>query len=334
MLLPLALGRNMNARDHRHDCPQRKDRRRCHSTLMRGLVLGSILASANCFGQAITTAEALAEEQPADESSVGTESLSAVRTWHDRTGKFSIEAKLLDVNDDSVRLFVANDERTIEIPLEKLSIADREYCAMVLRQLMQGDVVNAIEAALPGTPPDQFKRGETAVLDAVDEYQTAVKSLIEEDLTSAEYQLKHRDLVQNFLRAVNGKKLRIHFAVRDVQRASANSVEIWLSNCSLAASGTPQSIALRLPPSKWRNMKRGSVVRIDGTINERAPRDLTSLDFQFGSSDRSRMIGGQFPFGLPLEHEVISTITVYVNDFRVLRDDEVAELKAAQKAEE
>lgn len=48
------------------------------------------------------------------------------RTWRDAAGKFSIDAVLIDVQGDSVRL-LKKDGATIQVPLAKLSEVDREY---------------------------------------------------------------------------------------------------------------------------------------------------------------------------------------------------------------
>lgn len=48
------------------------------------------------------------------------------RTWRDAAGKFSIEAKLVDVQADTVRLLKSTGD-TINVPLSKLSETDRAY---------------------------------------------------------------------------------------------------------------------------------------------------------------------------------------------------------------
>ncbi|MDX1924900.1 MAG: SHD1 domain-containing protein [Pirellulaceae bacterium] len=48
------------------------------------------------------------------------------RTWRDAAGKFSIDAKLIEVQADSVRLQKSNGD-TINVPLAKLSETDRAY---------------------------------------------------------------------------------------------------------------------------------------------------------------------------------------------------------------
>ena len=49
-----------------------------------------------------------------------------LRKWVDAAGKFSIDASMVDVVGDSVRL-LKQDGATIQVPLVKLSDADREY---------------------------------------------------------------------------------------------------------------------------------------------------------------------------------------------------------------
>ena len=49
-----------------------------------------------------------------------------LRQWSDRTGQFSVQARLVEQDRDSVTLVTA-DEQRIEVPLEKLCDADRAY---------------------------------------------------------------------------------------------------------------------------------------------------------------------------------------------------------------
>jgi hypothetical protein len=51
---------------------------------------------------------------------------AAPRKWTDDTGRYSVEAELVDVKDGKVVLRKA-DGTTVEVPLDKLSAADREY---------------------------------------------------------------------------------------------------------------------------------------------------------------------------------------------------------------
>ena len=54
-----------------------------------------------------------------------------VRTWTDATGEFSIEAKLADLNGGKVTLLLTNGD-SVEVPLDKLAPADREFVRDVL----------------------------------------------------------------------------------------------------------------------------------------------------------------------------------------------------------
>ena len=53
---------------------------------------------------------------------------SALRTWTDATGKFSVEAELLDYRKGMVTL-LTKDQRAIRLQLSKLSKADQRYVA-------------------------------------------------------------------------------------------------------------------------------------------------------------------------------------------------------------
>lgn len=51
---------------------------------------------------------------------------NAIRTWRDASGKFTIEAKLIDANNSEVKLEKA-DGQQITVPRAKLSVEDQEY---------------------------------------------------------------------------------------------------------------------------------------------------------------------------------------------------------------
>ena len=55
-----------------------------------------------------------------------------VRTWTDSTGKYTVEAELLDVDNGKVRL-KKNDGSVVTVPLVKMSAGDRAF----LQQRMQ-----------------------------------------------------------------------------------------------------------------------------------------------------------------------------------------------------
>lgn len=57
---------------------------------------------------------------------------SRLRTWTDRTGKFSVEARFDGVKDDQVGLVASNGKR-IEVPLERLSEDDVRYVNELLK---------------------------------------------------------------------------------------------------------------------------------------------------------------------------------------------------------
>jgi len=50
----------------------------------------------------------------------------AYRTWTDNTGNYHTQAQLVDVSGDAVRLLKSNG-RTCRVPLDRLSVADRQY---------------------------------------------------------------------------------------------------------------------------------------------------------------------------------------------------------------
>ncbi|MEZ6090694.1 MAG: SHD1 domain-containing protein [Pirellulaceae bacterium] len=57
-----------------------------------------------------------------------------VRTWTSESGRFSVQAQLLDVAAESIRLKRADDGRTIDVPISAISSADRQYLQSFLQQ--------------------------------------------------------------------------------------------------------------------------------------------------------------------------------------------------------
>ncbi len=62
-----------------------------------------------------------------------TGSAAWARKWSDNTGKFSVEAEFVAVEDGKVRLKKAND-KIITVPIARLSGADRRYLASLNKQ--------------------------------------------------------------------------------------------------------------------------------------------------------------------------------------------------------
>lgn len=50
-----------------------------------------------------------------------------VRTWRDATGKFSVEATLVEFDGENVKLKKTSDNRVVTMPVEKLSSSDQRY---------------------------------------------------------------------------------------------------------------------------------------------------------------------------------------------------------------
>ena len=61
-------------------------------------------------------------------------SVASARTWTDSTGKHTVEAEFVDLKDGKVRL-KKEDGRTITIPIERLSEADRAYVKSQIKQV-------------------------------------------------------------------------------------------------------------------------------------------------------------------------------------------------------
>jgi outer membrane protein assembly factor BamB len=66
-------------------------------------------------------------------SSLGhSQTVTEIRTWRDSTGKYTVEAKFLEINLDRIKL-ERRDGKVIEIPLSKLSRADRKLAQQAAR---------------------------------------------------------------------------------------------------------------------------------------------------------------------------------------------------------
>ena len=76
--------------------------------------------------------EPAAVEPPPENEESAPQHTRPVRTWADATGKHEIEASLVSVNGDTVRLR-KTDGTIAEVPLERLSPDDREYIKSLFR---------------------------------------------------------------------------------------------------------------------------------------------------------------------------------------------------------
>ena len=66
----------------------------------------------------------------------------SARKWTDSTGKFSVEAELVEVKDGNVRL-KRQDDKVITVPLTKLSKADRDFLASIDKAKKKNDATKA-----------------------------------------------------------------------------------------------------------------------------------------------------------------------------------------------
>lgn len=74
------------------------------------------------------------------------------RTWKDAAGKYSIDAKLIDLQTDSVRLQKTNGD-TISVPLSKLSSEDQAY----VKSIADSKTTKATETVNPFETSDRIK---------------------------------------------------------------------------------------------------------------------------------------------------------------------------------
>lgn len=56
----------------------------------------------------------------------------ATRSWTDENGELSIEARFYSLTGDQVKI-VTDDDRQIEVPITRLSEADKEYLRSIVR---------------------------------------------------------------------------------------------------------------------------------------------------------------------------------------------------------
>ena len=66
----------------------------------------------------------------------------SARKWTESTGKFSVEAELVEVKDGNVRL-KRQDDKVITVPLTKLSKADRDFLASIDKAKKKNDATKA-----------------------------------------------------------------------------------------------------------------------------------------------------------------------------------------------
>jgi hypothetical protein len=63
-----------------------------------------------------------------------------IRTWSDATGKFKIEAELVDQHDDQIQLKRASDGQIITVPIDRLSQADQAFLQSMSQETSEEDV--------------------------------------------------------------------------------------------------------------------------------------------------------------------------------------------------
>ena len=83
------------------------------------------------------TAEA-AQPPVAREPAPATQTFKSTRTWHDNTGLFQVDAKLVVIFSDSVRLLKENG-KFCTLPIRRLSDSDKQFIEHVAQLLPGGD---------------------------------------------------------------------------------------------------------------------------------------------------------------------------------------------------
>jgi hypothetical protein len=113
---------------------------------------------------------------------------SKMRTWTDASGRFSIDAELVDVGEGIVRLKKA-DGQVISIPIEKLSQADQQFVRSQAPSPGQGGPSSVMISELSGKPEElarddgrpagkkSFPRGHAVAFEAPGDsyYMTSVR---------------------------------------------------------------------------------------------------------------------------------------------------------------
>ena len=85
------------------------------------------------------------------------------RTWQDESGKFKIEAELLEVNEDSVRLRKA-DGKEISVPIARLSKTDQDFVRASQKSTTSPNPLDAIvRIIVPIVGPDGKQQETQAV---------------------------------------------------------------------------------------------------------------------------------------------------------------------------
>ena len=90
-----------------------------------------------------------------------------VRTWTDRTGKFKVEAEFVELVKGKVTLKRADSDKTVVLPLSRLSKEDQSYVRKAMaerrQQAAQGEVSNDTAATDESTAADAETQAEPAV---------------------------------------------------------------------------------------------------------------------------------------------------------------------------
>ena len=122
------------------------------------------------------------------------------RTWTDSTGKFTLEAKFIEVKDRKVTI-EKEDGKRITLPLIKLSNADREYVEKLANAALKEELIKDIKAAF-----DTGSAGET----------------------SAQTLLLEKTAVEKVIEKYAGKKVTIRWPILDVTEESDGEYRLSL----------------------------------------------------------------------------------------------------------
>lgn len=205
------------------------------------------------------------------------------RTWHNHSGRFSVEATFLDMRDDQVRLVRVDNGKTIELPLAALSDEDQLFC----RQLSSPSSPPTIDTEESNVVPS-WERLFQVQLDAIDaSISTLDQELLRitkaDDTTLVlEQDFSHAWL--DFLQSVRGKPVRVHYTLVDVQEGKALSngrseIKLQLADPTFPNDGYSPEITVAQSARDARALQAGAIIQLDGQVGSRSRRTFDSMSF-------------------------------------------------------
>jgi hypothetical protein len=208
------------------------------------------------------------------------------RLWVDATGTHMVRAKLLDVSNGKVKLQREDNQQTVEMALDQLSLDDKTYCIKLYEAIQQ----KLAEVKKNDIDPTAVTANQTiAALDSIDEanraFSSALNQIESRNPTTLQRNKEFAGAALQFVKTITGKRLQVHFLVDDVEPTKYVSrdrrkIALTLSAPDIQLEFAPNSIEVWIETSSAEQLQRGDVLRMQGRVNESSRKSFGMIEFQ------------------------------------------------------